>query len=85
MATQIKVGIDNEEIILEGAEAQNLLNLQKEIQKDQTASEQAAQDRIDSLKVSYDKFIAMGFTESEAKVIFSGLGLNEEETKLPTS
>jgi len=78
MATQIKIGIDDDEVILEGVDAQNLLDLQKELQKDQASAEQAALDKIESLKASYNKFISMGFTEAEAKIIFSGLGLIEE-------
>lgn len=81
MDTQIKVGIDNEIITLEGSDAENVLNLQKEIQKDQDASENAAKDRVASLKASYQKFLTLGFDVSEVKVIFGSLGLSEEEIK----
>lgn len=79
MATQIKVGIDDEVVTLEGADAQEVINLQKQIQQEQTNSELAAQNRIDSLKASYERFITLGFSASEVEVIFTSLGLSKEE------
>ena len=62
MATQIKVSVDNDEIILEGDDAENVLKVQSEIQQTQDDLELAAANKAAARQAVYQK---LGLTDDE--------------------
>jgi hypothetical protein len=79
MATQIKVGIDDKEVILNAADAASLIETQDQIMAEQNANELEAKNLLASKKSAVAKLQKLGLTLDEANSLF-GLSLIETQT-----